>query len=457
MAAFTVEEVCKATGGTIICQGGTGEFGGICTDTRSIADKDLFVALSGERFDGHDFVDIAVQNGASGVLVSKPVESVGTTVIKVDDTLSALQKLANFHRRRFAMPIIAVTGSNGKTTTKDMLAAILNVSMPTLKTAGNFNNEIGLPLTLLELRKEHRAAVVEMGMRGRGEIAELAKIAEPTGGIVTNVGETHLELLGTIENITAAKRELPEAILPSGFCVLNGDDKNVSAMRHNVECRIIDFGIREQCAVRASDIKAFADRTEFVCTCHAEKFSIALPTQGRHNIYNALAAIAAAHELGIGAKEIVEGLSTFHSGAMRQNIINLGYCMVIDDVYNASPLSMAAALDVLGQMDTGRRVAILGDMLELGTAAIEAHKRVGNQCAEQGVELLITVGELAEHIAVAAQLAGIKQVLHCNNTDEAASELINRLCRNDIVLVKGSRGMKMEEIVAALQIHLGGE
>lgn len=452
MAEFTVSEVCLATGGQSSNNTDCRQLTGVCTDTRRIKPGDLFVALAGERFDGHEFVEQAITQGAAGILVQRAVAISSSTaaIITVADTRQALQNLATFHRRRFDLPVIAITGSNGKTTTKDLTAAVLASRFSVLKTEANFNNEIGLPLTLLNLTCDHQAAVVEMGMRGLGEIAELARIAEPTAGIVTNVGETHMELLGSLDNIALAKSELVTAIPSSGFIMLNGDDPYVKAMNSKAKGKAIFYGLQADCHVRAADIVVADQQTAFTCHCHGSKFPVLLPAIGRHNVYNALAAIGVGWELGLTADEITAGILTFQAGSMRQQIQRIGSYTVINDAYNASPLSMASALDTLRQVAQGRMVAVLGDMLELGKVAVDAHRRIGKLAAEQGVQLVITVGSLAKNIAEAARESGVDHVVACENHQQAAQELNARLQPGDTVLIKGSRGMKMEQLVNML-------
>lgn len=448
MANFSLAEVCAATGGSI-GKSGDYQFKGVCTDTRSVQAGDLFIALRGERFDGHDFISQAVEKGAAGVVVDRLDElyTGDAAVVVVSNTLHALQNLATYHRRRFRIPVVAVTGSNGKTTTKDLTAAVLASRLPVLKTQANFNNEIGLPLTLLNLTKDHRAAVVEMGMRGLGEIAELARIAEPTAAIVTNVGETHIELLGSLENIAIAKSELVEAIDATGFVVLNADNPYVQAMSKKAKGKVLLYGLESPCDVQACEIRTEGFSTMFVCRIFGAEFPIKLPAIGKHNVYNALAAIATAWQLGLSPADITSGLQAFMPSSMRQHIEQIGSYVVINDTYNASPLSMASALDTLEQVAEGRKVAVLGDMLELGNIAVDAHHRLGKMVAESGVSVVITVGDLAQSIAETARECGVPEAVACGDHEQAWRELSARLKSGDTILVKGSRGMRMEQII----------
>ena len=378
MAEFTSEEVLQATHGTLVEGEKSAVFNGISTDTRTLVPGNLFIALVGEKFDGHDFIPQALEKGAGGILVSQKVKGTGNAaVFLVGNTLKGLQDLAHFHRRRFTIPVIAITGSNGKTTTKDMTAAALASRLRVLKTQANYNNEIGLSLTLLQLTKEHQAAVVEMGMRGRGEIAGLAQIADPTMAIVTNVGETHLELLGSLENIAAAKAELVEAVGMEGISILNADNEYVYEMRHKAKGRVVFFGTNSHADIKAQKIQSSEDGVLFACATEKGTFPVALPIPGRHNVYNALAAIAAGLAVGLTQNDIVAGLAGLSLSSMRLSVAQYGDYTVINDAYNASPMSVTAALDALKDVAKNRKIAVLGDMLELGDVAVEAHRNVG--------------------------------------------------------------------------------
>jgi len=447
MAAFTVSEVCLATNGK--ARGSAyGEFTGICTDTRTVASGDLFIPLVGENFDGHDFIDQAVKNGAMGIISSRSEISVPANimVIVVADTLLALQDLARFHRRRFSIPIVAITGSNGKTTTKDMTAAIVASQLNVLKTEANYNNEIGLSLTLLQLTAQHKVAVVEMGMRGKGQIHQLASIALPTVAVITNVGETHIELLGSIEEIAAAKAELLQFIPENGLIILNADDHYVQEMTKQVKSRLTLFGL-QQGDVRADQIQASPQGMHFTCHCAQGNFSADIPTVGKHNVYNALAAIAVGLEVGLNFENIRAGLSNFNASPMRLHVEALGDYIVINDAYNASPMSMSAAIDTLVEVAENRKVAVLGDMLELGHIKVEAHRQIGEKLAKCHVDIVVTVGELARHIAEAASDHGIVNAIACNSHDAASSALKKLIKPGDTILIKGSRGMKMENMM----------
>lgn len=453
MAEFTLSEICVATQGVLVKPLEDSKFSGVAIDTRKVRQGDLFIALRGERFDGHDFIPQALENGAKGVIISHSVNSFSDgnlAVIKVDDTLKALQDLASFHRQRYNIPIIAVTGSNGKTTTKDMIAAVLASRFNVLKTEANFNNEIGLPLTLLNLNETHDVGIVEMGMRGLGQIKELADIALPNIGVVTNVGETHIELLRSVDNIAKAKSELVESLPKEGMVILNGDNEHVRAMGGKTPARILLYGIEEGCDVQGVDISTDGIGMTVGIKYLGQVNKLFIPTVGRHNVYNALAAVSVGLGLGMSIDEIGEGLKNFVASGMRLAIETKGEYTVINDAYNASPLSMTAAIDTLVEIARGRKVVVLGDMLELGHVAIEAHKRIGRKVGLSGVDIVVTVGEMAAFIAQEAQRSGVGVSLACKNHEEAANALKEYLLPGDTILIKGSRGMKMEQILDVL-------
>ena len=458
MPAFTLEEIVQATGAEILAQGRS-QFTDIVTDTRKIEAGVLFVALKGERFNGEDFAADALQKGAAGVLVStgcseenlKKAQGAGGTLLQAEDTLAAYQKIGRAWRLNFDLPVVAITGSNGKTTTKDLTAAALSARGPVAKTQGNFNNEIGLPLTLLSIRPEHQAAVVEIGMRGLHQIEALAPLAAPTVGIVTNVGETHMELLGSLENIAQAKAELVEALPAGGTAILNGDNKYVAAMKGKAPAgvHVMTFGIEKAADVRGEDIRTEGTSTLFVAVYAGERHEYRVPMVGRHNVYNALAAIAAGFALGFSAEEIRQGLLSLEATKMRFECSELKGWQIVNDAYNASPASMKAAIETLSEMAKGRKIAVMGDMLELGAVAEEAHREVGRELAEHGFTAVLTRGDLGSLIAAGAESKGLT-AYRCASHKEAAEKLHSILQPGDTVLFKGSRGMQMEKIIDLL-------
>lgn len=480
MDSLDVAGLRAATGGRLL-QGDEGErFTGVSTDTRTLKPGELFVPLVGERFDGHRFLPQALAAGAAGCLVGLPEErtveerlaelevalplAAGERcpfVVGVRDTLRALQQLAAFYRTRFDLPVVGVTGSVGKTTTKDLTAAVLGRRWRTVATHGNLNNEVGLPLTVFALDHTTQAACFELGMRGRGQIRELAAIVRPTVGVVTNVGETHLALLGSRENIARAKAELIEALPPTGVAVLNADDPRVAAMAAVSRARVVRYGLLapgEKPTVRGLDVageavESFGVRgVRFTAVAGRRRFTVALPIPGAHNAVNALAATAVGLALGLTPEEIASGLSRARLTEMRlQTVRGWGGFLVINDAYNASPASVRAALALLMESRTGgEAVAVLGDMLELGEGAVEAHRRIGEYAATLGVDRLVGVGPLSAQTVQGARAAGLSQAEAYNTTTAAADALVSTLRAGDVVLVKGSRGMHLEEIVREL-------
>ena len=454
---FTLNEIVKATSAKVYKEEKK-ECRAIVTDTRKISEGVLFVALKGERFNGEDFAAEALEKGAAGVVVSKDcdkkqLETCAGTVLQVKDTLAAYQLIAKAWREKFPqIPVVAITGSNGKTTTKDLTAAVLSAKGAVLKTQANFNNEIGLPLTLLGLKAEHTAAVVEIGMRGFHQIEALAPIAEPQIGIVTNVGETHMELLGSLENIAKAKQELVEAIPAGGTVILNADNKYVAGMRSAAKegVKVITFGLEQDADVKGEAIHTEGNVTKFMVTYANERHEYEVNMVGRHNVYNTLAAIAAGFAMGLTPVEVREGLGNLEATKMRFELQQVKEWNVVNDAYNASPMSMTAAINTLSELTKGRKIAVLGDMLELGSVSEEAHLHVGEEVAEHGFTALVTRGEMGEFIAKGAENKGMTAVYRCASHEEAAEKLHELLQPGDTLLFKGSRGMAMEKIIDLL-------
>lgn len=428
------------------------EFAGVTTDSRAVKPGELFVALKGGNFDGHDYCAKAVALGASGVVISHDIEQLpaGAAVFRVPDTLLAYQQLARAYRRRHkGLKVFAITGSNGKTSTKDLLAACLSVKYNVVKTQGNFNNEIGLPKTLLDIKPDTDIAVVEMGMRGLGQIEELCRIAEPDSGLITNVGETHMELLGSMDNIAKAKSELVVDLPAEGFAVLNGDNEYVLRAASLTKAKVVYFGLGEDCDYRGSDITTSAGGTTFTCTEKATGKSVRVHLQliGEHNVYNALSAIAGAACYGVSMEDSARALATARLTGSRQEIIYIGDITFINDAYNASPASMEAALKTLAEAKKaargkGRTIAVLADMLELGAISEDAHRRVGRWAVEYGVDYVLTYGEQAAYISDEVQKVG-GATRHCGSRQEAADNLRLLAEAGDIILLKGSNSMQV--------------
>lgn len=448
---FTVREVKEATHGTLLAPWAEDiSFSEVNTDTRSIAKGALFVAFKGERFDGHNFVLQALKDGAAGAVVSEirdEYRQVQAPIFVVEDTVKAFQKLARFHRRRFHIPVIAVTGSVGKTSTRNLIATVLKQNYAVLQTEKNFNNEIGLPKTLLQLKPEHKACDVEMGMRGLGQIQELAAIAEPTVGVVTNVGKSHIELLGSQENIAKAKSELVQALNEQGTAVLNDDDTFVRHMDSLCKGRVIRYGTTDTADVRAEHISMNETGLHFTCHCFGKTFAVQVPVIGRHHVYNALAAIAVGHLTGLTVEQIQRGLASYKGVPLREELIHIGSYTFINDSYNANPASMSSAVHTLASLTQGRKIAILGGMGELGAWAPKEHAVIGKLIADEKIDILITLGDLGAYIAEAARKNGMKNVYTVQTHAEAAAQLKTLLQPSDTILLKGSRTFEMEKIL----------
>lgn len=456
MITITADKIAAITGGLLLGPGDV-TIAGVSTDTRQIRPGDLFLALRGERYDAHDFLHQAVEAGAGALMVSRPLEAApGVPVILVDDTLAGLQALAAHVRRQFTIPVWGVTGSSGKTTTKDMVAAVLASGWQVLKTRGNFNNEIGLPLTLLDLTPQHGAAVVEMGMRGPGEIDALCRLARPTGAIINQIGVAHLGRLGSVENIARAKGEILEHVPAHGWALLPGANPLARAQAHRCKGQVLYFGLEPGLDIYARDVCREGSGNRFQVVMGNKTCDIYLPLLGEHNILNALPAVGAGLLEGLTPAEVAAGLSRLVLSGMRTEILAAGPYTIINDAYNANPDSTCAALQTLAEVAAGgdaqRKVAVLGDMLELGDEAGSGHRRVGAAAMQHGVGLLVTVGELSRETAAGARQAGGKPqtIISCARNDEALERLQQVLRPGDVVLVKGSRGMQMEQIVQGL-------
>jgi len=452
MPDFPRTMVLEATQGRLAGGAAPDVFRGVSTDSRSVPRGALFVALKGEQFDGHDFVAGAFERGAAAALVSREVAA--GPLIVVSDTLEALGALAAAHRSVMSARVVAITGSTGKTTTKEMIAAVFSRGWKTARTPGNYNNEIGVPLALLELEASHQAVVVELAMRGKGQIDYLARMARPQVGVITNIGLSHLELLGSREAIAEAKSELLGHLPEEGAAVLNGDDEFFSFLKARTPCRAISFGRGEKADVRVEDVVVGSDgNTEFVLRGWWGDHRISLRTAGRHHALNAAAAAGAAMAAGAEAEWVGPGLEAFEGAEMRGRIVKArGGFTIIDDCYNAAPDSMRVALELLADLAGGGKWAVLGDMKELGPMAAEWHREVGESAG--GLELagLVTVGELARHIAAGArERLSSNRVIEASDNEEVVRIIADRLSAGDVVLVKGSRAMKMEEIVRRLE------
>ena len=469
-ATFELAEVLAATGGELATLGSHTRFAGVTTDSRRLRAGELFVAIRGETHDGHEFLAEADERGAGAVVVEPEHADrrLGCGVVVVRDSLAALGDLAAFHRRRHKPRVIAVTGSNGKTTTKEMLAAILERAFGAgrvLRTVGTQNNLVGLPLTLLRLEGTERAAILELGMNGPGEIWRLAQIAEPDVGVITCVAPAHLEGLGSIHGVAEAKAELYRRLRPSATAVVNADDPLVSASARAFPGRKIPFGTAAHgeggIAVAATGIVDHGlDGCEFRLVVERREVPIRLAVPGRHNVTNALAAAAVAHALGVDIEAVQAGLESFQPPGMRMEVTHLPTGVtVLNDAYNANPASMAAALRTLAASRGRRRVAALGEMRELGAASAAAHHDLGGQAAGAHLDALFLLGAHAEAVRAGAEAAGMPgdQIIVAASHDDLGARL-RAYCRTgDLVLLKGSRGAAMERVLAHLRLEPGRE
>jgi UDP-N-acetylmuramoyl-tripeptide--D-alanyl-D-alanine ligase len=453
MQKLTVDEILEATGGKLLCGNTDAEFFGISTDSRETAGGKLFIPLAGEKFDGHNFIAAAFDLGAGAALTHEDIDPmIGKTIIRVKDTRIALGDIARYYKQKYNVPTVSVTGSVGKTTTKDMLYAVAARKYKTLKTQGNFNNDIGLPLTVFNLEKEHEAAILEMGMNHFGEIDYLASIARPDIAVITNIGMSHIENLGSREGIFKAKTEVLRYLSSDNTLIVNGDDEYLSRLKGNTECRVVYYGITNpENDVFAKDINdRGVDGIDFTAVVDGKEYAVTVNNAGRHNVYNALAAICVGLALDIPVEEAVKGIYECEYTAMRMTITKEKGMTIINDCYNASPDSIRAALKVLASTDASRKIAILGDVLEMGEFAPKAHYDLGKSVVESGADMLITVGENAAHIAQGAKDIGMENVVSFNKTAEAQSFCADAVKDGDAVLIKASRGMHFENIYKAI-------
>ena len=434
-------------------------FRGVSINSRTVERGELFVCIKGDRFDGHDFLADVIEKKVGGIIISdpeklpsKPVRSEEEPfVIHVQDTLKALQGLASFQRKRFPLQVVAITGTNGKSTTKEMIASILETKFKTLKTQGNLNNHIGVPLTLLKREPSHEMGVLELGMSAAGEIKRLAEIAQPDIGVITNISEGHLVQLKSLKDIQSAKGELFDALTEESTAIVNADDPLVLELARSLRAKTVTFGIDQPADVRASEIENKDNLGfQFKVSLFDKTLSVRLPYLGYCNIYNALAALATGYSLGIKEDAMTRGLENYQRMSQRNEKIQHKEIDLINDSYNANPRSMTEALKTLDSFKTqGRRIFVIGDMLELGDRSITAHQKLGEEIAASKTNILIALGKLASLSAKSAQaLAGEKiQILELASHQEAAEFLTQEAVSGDCVMFKGSRGAAMEKVL----------
>jgi UDP-N-acetylmuramoyl-tripeptide--D-alanyl-D-alanine ligase len=460
-------QIVRATSGRVLCGDAARPFTGIAIDSRSIAQGELFVAIRGEVHDGHDFLAAVLDAGVTGILVEeqRKIDALlercrrrGILCVAVPDTIQALGKLAAYNRGRIPLSVAAITGSNGKTSTRRMTTAVLRQRYCTLATKGNFNNEIGVPLTLFRLRPEHQWAVVEMGMNHPGEIGRLTAICRPDIGVITNVAAAHLEGVGSIEGVASAKAELVEGLPAGATAVLNGDDPMLRPLADRTPNRVCRFGCTAGNDVRAEKVSADAAGTAFDLLLPDSRVPVRLRTPGEFMVSNALAAAAVGYLAGVSPEQIRDALATFEPVEGRLNIVHLeGGIGLIDDTYNANPSSMQAAFKTAANLASGGRVILVtGDMRELGQHAQDLHRELGRAAARIRPERIYLYGDFAEHVANGALAGGYPaEKVMVGSREDILADLKKRLAPGDWVLVKGSRAMQMEKVAHGLMAWRG--
>ena len=457
MEPMTIREIMEAVGGSLL-----GEFGDLNravsrveTDSRTIHPGSLFIPLVGERFDGHAYINAALEGGAAGCFTQRERDSYlpGKFYIKVKSTHRALRDLAKYYKQKFAIPVVAITGSVGKTTTKDMVAAVLGEKYNVLKTEGNLNNDIGVPMTLLRLKPEHQIAVLELGMNHAGEIDYLSAIVEPDMILMTNIGDSHIEHFGSREKILEAKSEIFHHAKPGAPAVINGDDPLLNTLPGKLDHPFIRVGSAQGLDYRAVDLSSDG-RSRITCKVETPdgQFPVEIPALGDHMIYPTLMAAAVGKQFGLTDQEIADGVLHFAPTKMRMNILTRGDDItILNDTYNANPQSMRAAVEVLSKTHGERKIAVLGDMFELGALAPALHAGIGTYLGKAGIDCLVAVGELAKHIYDAAAEAGVPELHYCATKQEALPVLAQVVKPHATILVKASRGMAFEDLTEYLK------
>lgn len=450
MRKMTADEIALAVDGRLLCGDGGTVVDNIQYDSRQVGEGSLFVPIRGAKTDPHCFVADCLQKGAAVLTEQEAPAGAVRPCIQVRDTLSALQKLAAFYRQSLPARVIGITGSVGKTSTKEMVAAALSAGLDVMKTQGNKNSQIGLPMTMFEMEPHHQAAVIEMGMSEFGEMERLCDIARPTMAVMTNIGKAHIENLKTQENIMAEKFKITGHFDADGLLLLNGDDPLLKTLHGRQPFRTVTFGMGSDNDYYAEAVVTNGFSTEFVCRHGAEADCLTIPALGVHSVMNALAAFAVGKALGLDTPIIAQGLLTYRNAPMRQQIIERSGFVLIDDSYNASPEATKASLDVLKSVAAGKTIAVLADMLELGDEAPAEHYGVGKRLAENHIDTLIAVGPLSQYTAAGAKENGCPSVFTVKDNTQAYELLSEQLEKDCTILVKGSRGMHTDEICRRL-------
>lgn len=457
---MNVEEILNATRGKLLIGNLKENCENFCTDTRKILENDVYVGLKGENFNGNEYYEEALRKGAKVAIVSGieiPKEKLeqykDKTIIEVDDSLIAFGKIAEYKRSLYNIPVIQVTGSVGKTSTRDIIANVVRTKYKTLQTEGNLNNHIGLPTTLLKL-KDHEALVVESGMNHLGEISYLGKITKPTIAVITNVGTAHIGLLGSRENILKAKLEILENLKPGGTIVINNDNDMLNKWaKEDKSYKKYTFGIDEEADVMAYNIKIGNKSSTYNVKINNEEYTVNVPVSGKHFVYNSLCAIAIGNLLGISPENIIKGIETFSLTKNRMEVVKVkDNVTVINDAYNASYDSMKPAIEYLKELPAKRKIAVLGDMFELGEFSEEIHRKVGIEVVTHKIDILVTVGKLAKYIAEEAKYLRMpeKNIISLETTEEASEYLNKILQKDDAVLLKAAHGMHFSEIFKSI-------
>ena len=445
-------ERCPARGMAVIRNASAQQAEGIVLDSRKVEPGFVFVATVGERVDGHSFIESVFEKGAIGVVCEKAPEVLPGPCIVVEDSFAALRQIAAFYRSQREIPVVGITGSVGKTSTKEFVASVLAQKYKTHKTMGNFNNEVGVPLTLFAMPEDAECAVVEMGINHFGEMHRLSEIARPDICVMTNIGQCHLEYLGDRDGILRAKSEIFDFMNPEGSVCVNGDDDKLASIGQVHGKVPVRFGLSENNDIYATDIvsRGLLGSNARICIKNGESFEVQIPLPGIHMVLNALAATAVGLQLGLDTAQIAAGIASVEAVKGRSRVIDAGKLVLIDDCYNANPVSMQAAIAML-QKALGRKVAVLGDMFELGENEKQMHAQIGTYAAENGVDCLICAGALSENMYEAAKAAGMTNVHHFADREELLQHLPTLLQEGDSVLIKASHGMGYDKIVEALQ------
>jgi UDP-N-acetylmuramoyl-tripeptide--D-alanyl-D-alanine ligase len=449
---FTLQEILTATEGRLICGSLRKRICGVSIDSRNIKPDELFIAIKGEHFDGHNFIQQAIDKKAAVILYSRNKQSVPllaqgkAAFIQVKDTIKALGDIGHYHRKRFNIPIVAVTGSNGKTTTKEMIAAILRRRYSVLKNEGTKNNLIGIPLSLLKLEAKHKVAVMELGMSEFGEIARLSQILQPSFGVITNIGPSHLHNLKDLTAVAKAKGELLKNLDNNAIAILNKDDNYFKTIKQNFKGRVVTFGINKPSSFRATQYSSQNEKLRFIVN---DSYPFLLRACGVHNLYNALASIAVCAQLGINYEIFLRSLATFSPLPLRGEIKKVGRLTLIDDSYNSNPQSLSSAIGFLLQYKCrGKRILVIGDMLELGVKERTYHTRLGRIIGKSKIDILLAFGKLSKALAQSAEKEGMDKcsIFVCKDKHKVLEVLLDKVSPGDVILIKGSRAMNMEEI-----------